>query len=79
VRRLVILVSRDSAAVKNYQSLVAASPGFTDPTGSLREGSEDIQGPPLAQLGEMETLHIVSHGDGQAHIEGQNEKGARNR
>lgn len=37
VQRLVILVSRDSAAVKNYQNLVAASPGYTDPTGSLRE------------------------------------------
>jgi hypothetical protein len=76
VQRLVILVSRDSAAVKNYENLVAASPGYTDPTGSLREGSADVQGPPLGQLGEMETLHIVSHGDGQGHIEGQDEKGA---
>lgn len=72
VQRLVILVSRDSAAEKNYENLVGSD---SSADASLRGGSEDAQGKPLDQLGESETLHIVSHGDGKGHIEGQDDAG----
>lgn len=74
VQRLVILVSQDSAAEKNYESLVNSDPS-ADATGSLRGGDETVGGKPLDQLGESELLHIVSHGDGQGHVEGQDDAG----
>jgi hypothetical protein len=75
IQRLVILVSRDAQAEKNYNNLVTIDEGYDDPTHSLRPGDESIQGKPLDQLGLQETLHVVSHGDGRGHVEGQDNQG----
>jgi len=74
IQRLVILVSRDDVAAKNYENLVNID-HTTDMTNSLNEGNSNLPGKPLDQLGLNETLHIVSHGDGQGHVEGQDDDG----
>jgi len=74
IQRLVILVSRDDMAAKNYDNLVEIGQGYIDPTNSLRPFNDALKGKPFDQLGQNETLHIVSHGDGQGHIEGQDDK-----
>ena len=76
VQRLVILVSRDAIADQNYQNLINIDQ-TTDMTNSLREGNGNLPGKPLDQLGPNEALHIVSHGDGQGHIEGQDDDGSQ--